>query len=145
MEELAAWQFSEQSPNDSRSDTSSAETESESGKQFHELELEDQIRRASIIALARYERDPDGKMKAIISEFLKKEPNVTIYYDIGDEYPSASYYPKVNTNYGDGMVMFFTGSPATMRMSMTYFGDRVHSLGDLPIELLRQKCEEPNA
>jgi hypothetical protein len=43
------------------------------------------------------------------------------------------------------MVMFFTGSPATMRMSMTYFGDRVHSLGDLPIELLRQKCEEPNA
>lgn len=108
---------------------------------FHELGLDEQIERASVIALAKYERAADGKMKAIIKEFLKKAPDTTIYYDIGDEYPSASYYPKEGRGYGDGLVIFFTGSPAMMKMSMTYAGDRIHSLGDLPVELLREKCK----
>lgn len=112
---------------------------------FHELGLEDQIKTASVIALARYERGPDGKMKAVIKEFLKKDPGVTIYYNIGDDYPSASYVPKANTSYGDGVVIFFVGSPAMMRMSMSYSGDRIHGLGDLPVELLRNKCKQPGA
>ena len=117
----------------------------ESTPPFHELTLEDQIKNSSVIALAKYERAPDGKMKAIIKEFLKKEPSVTIYYKIGDEYPSAGLYPKERTSYGDGVVIFFVGSPAIMRMSMTYSGDRIHGLGDLPLELLKEKCREPDA
>jgi hypothetical protein len=113
--------------------------------QFHELSLEEQIKTASVIAIAKYEKSSDGKMKAIIKEFLKKEPGATIYYNIGDEYPGSSYYPKENTMYGDGVVIFFTGSPASMRMSMSYSGNRIHSLGDIPIELFKKKCEEPNA
>lgn len=115
------------------------------GKQFHELSLEDQIKQASVIAIAKYEKSSDGKMKAIIKEFLKKEPDTTIYYNIGDEYPGSSYFPKENTMYGDGVVIFFTGSPASMKMSMSYSGDRIHSLGDIPIELFKKKCKDPNA
>lgn len=109
---------------------------------FHELGLEEQIQKSSVIALARYEAAPDGKMKAIVKEFLKKDPNVTIYYNVGDEYPTSSYYPKDKISRGDGVVIFFTGSPAMMKMSMTYSGDRIHGLGDLPVELLRKKCKE---
>ena len=107
---------------------------------FHKLKLEEQIKKSSVIAIAKYVPSSDGKMKAIIKEFLKKEPGVTIYYKIGDEYSSSSYYPKENTNYGDGVIMFFTGSPATMKMSMTYSGNRIRSLGDIPIELFKKKC-----
>lgn len=109
---------------------------------FYELKLEDQIKKASVIALAKYEPSPDGKMKAIIKEFLKKEPGTTIYYKVGDEYAASSYYPKDKTTYGDGVIIFFVGSPATMRMSMTYQGDRIHGLGDLPLELLKSKCKD---
>jgi hypothetical protein len=112
---------------------------------FHELTLEEKIKSASVIALARYERGADGMMRAIIKEFLKKEPDVTIYYDVGDEYQPSSYYPKENTSYGDGMVIFFVGSPASMRMSMSYSGDRIRSLGDLPLELFRRKCQDPDS
>ena len=112
---------------------------------FHELDLEEQIKRSSVIALARYEASSDGKMKAIIKEFIKKVPGTSIYYNVGDEYKSSSYYPKENTNYGDGIVIFFTGSPAMMRLSITFHGDRIHGLGDLPLELLRNKCKEDNA
>ena len=112
--------------------------------QFHELKLEEQIKKASVIAIAKYEPSPDGKMRAIIKEFLKKDPGVTLYYKLGDEYASASYYPKDKTTYGDGLIIFFVGSPATMRMSMSYQGDRIHSLGDIPLELFKSKCKEPS-
>lgn len=118
---------------------------SEQGTPFHELTLEEQIKQSSVIALAKYERAHDGKMKAILTEFLKKEPNVTIFYNIGDEHSPSSYYAKDNTRYGDGIVIFFMGNPASMRMSMSYSGDRLHSLGDMPIELLRKKCKDSNA
>lgn len=114
-------------------------------KPFHELPIDDQIKASSAIALARYEKSADGKMRAVIKEFLKKDPGTTIYYDVGDEYGPSSYYPKGNTSYGDGTVIFFTGSPATMTMSMTFSGDRIRGLGDLPIELFKKKCEQSSA
>ena len=108
---------------------------------FHEMSIDEQIKQSSVIVLAKYESAPDGHTKAIITEFLKKDPDTTIYYNVGDEYPSASYFPRENTSYGDGVVIFFTGSPALMRMSITYSGNRIRSLGDLPMSLLREKCK----
>lgn len=113
--------------------------------QFHELSVEEQIKQASVIVLARYERAPDGKMKAVIREFLKKDPNTVIHYKIGDEYSSASFYPSEGKDYGEGVVVFFVGSPASMRLSVTYSGDRIRGLADIPVELFRKKCEAPNA
>lgn len=112
---------------------------------FHELPVDEQIKKSSVIALAKYERGSNGHMKAIIKEFLKKDPSVTVYYDIGDEHPSSSYFAKDDTRYGDGLVIFFTENPASMKMSVSYAGDRLRSLGDMPIELLKKKCSEPNA
>jgi hypothetical protein len=114
-------------------------------KPFHELGVDEQIRQASVIALARYERAPDGEMKAIIREFLKKDPNVDVYYNVGDEFQSASRYPRDDTKFGDGVVIFFTGSPAQMMMSMSYYGDRITGLGDIPIALFRDKCKKPGS
>jgi hypothetical protein len=113
----------------------------ESGPPFHELAIEEQIKKSSVIALARYETAQDGKKKAILKEFLKKEPGTTIYYNIGDEYPEGSYYPTEGRGDNENLIIFFTGSPASMKMSTTFSGDRIRSLGDIPLELFRSKCE----
>jgi hypothetical protein len=112
---------------------------------WHEMPIEERIDKSSTIALARYEQGQDGRMQAIIKEFLKKDPDTTIYYDIGDEYSNSSYYPKDDIHHGDGVIIFFTGNPAQMRMSMSYSGNRIHSLADMPIELLRTKCDSEGA
>lgn len=112
---------------------------------FHDLPVEEQIKRSSAIALARFEPAPDGKMKAVIREFLKKDPNTVIHYKVGDEFAAGSFYPSETRSHGDGEVIFFVGSPAAMRMSMTYSGDRIHGLADIPIELFRKKCAAPDA
>lgn len=109
---------------------------------FHELELSEQIKQSSVIALLKYEQATDGKRHAVIKEFLKKSPGTEIYYAVGDEYKHSSYYPNAGTNYGDGLVIFFVGSPAQMRLSMSFEGDRIRGLGDLPVNLLREKCNE---
>ncbi len=71
----------------------------------------------------------------------KKEPGTIIYYKVGDEYPGASYYPKDGINRGEGVIIFFTGSPATMKMSVTFSDGRIHGLNDIPIELFKKKCK----
>lgn len=111
-------------------------------KQFYELPIEEQIQQASQIIVASYEEAPDGRMKAIITDILKKDPGTVSYYDIGDEHPSSSYYPSEKSSYGDGVIIFFTDSPATMKLSMTYEGDRIRGLGDMPMALFRAKCSE---
>lgn len=115
-------------------------------KHFYELEVEEQIKKSSVIALLRYEPSPDGKLKAIIKEFLKKDPNTTIYYALGDEHTRSSYYPKKgNTSNSDGgVIIFFTGSPASMIMTMTFSGDRIGGLSGIPLELFKKKCKIPN-
>ena len=145
IEQVTNAQLSELDANAPASISQSPNSRPEAGPPFHELKIEEQIKKSSVIALAKFELSSDGKMKAIIKEFLKKEPDVKLYYNEGDEYASSSYYPTDKTSYGDGLVIFFVGSPATMRMAMSYEGDRIRGLGDIPLELFKKKCEEPNA
>lgn len=120
-------------------------TDESDAKPFHELTIEEQIEAASVIAVARFEPAEDGRRKAVLTELLKKNEGTVFHYDIGDEYSHASHYPKeAGPGYGDGVVIFFEGSPASMRSSMSYSGDRIGALGDMPIKLLRDKCG-PNA
>jgi hypothetical protein len=114
-------------------------------KPFYELPIEDQIKQASVIAVARYEAAEDGRMKAVLKELLKKDEGTAFHYQIGDEYAPSSYYPKEGTSYGDGIVIFFEGSPARMTRSMSYSGERIISLGDMPLELFRDKCKREGA
>ena len=111
---------------------------------FYELDIDDKIEYASVIALAEYRPASDGAMRAVITDILKKEEDVVFYYEVGDEYANGSYYPQENADRGDGLVIFFTGSPASTRSSMTYRGERITGLGDMPLKLLRQKCESPS-
>ncbi len=115
------------------------------GEAFYTLSIEDKIDRASAIALAEYQLAEDGRMRAIITEYLKLDEGTELRYEVGDEYPSSSYYPTEDKSRGDGVVIFFTGSPATMQMSSTYSGERITGLGDIPLALFRNKCEDDGA
>ncbi|MEZ5572264.1 MAG: hypothetical protein R3E64_09585 [Halioglobus sp.] len=109
---------------------------------FSDLDIDDQIKYSTVIAVAEYNKTDEGKTKSIITDILKKDEGVTFHYDVGDEY--RSYYPQERVFYGDGEVIFFTGSPASMRQSMSYHGERIGSLGDMPLRLLREKCDTPS-
>lgn len=82
------------------------EVRREMERPFHEMGPEESIAAASAIALAKYEPAPDGRMKAVVTEFLKKELDAKVPYDIGDEYSSGSYYPKENVSRGEALLLF---------------------------------------
>lgn len=112
---------------------------------FHSLSIEERIDAASVIALANYEPADDGRMKAIITEYLKREPETNVRFQIGDEHPDSSYYPTEGRDRGDGVVIFFTGSPATIKSSTSIHGDRITGLNDIPLALFREKCADDGA
>ena len=111
---------------------------------FYEWPLDKQVANASVIVLTKFEQD-GPRIKSMISEILKLAPGTTFNYRVGDEYARGSRYVRENTSYGDGEIVFFTDSPATMRYSSTYQGGRLLGLGDLPIDVLRQKIAHSSA
>ncbi len=113
--------------------------------EFHELSIDQQIRKASVIAVAQFERSPEGAPKAMFKESLKRDPNVEFYYKLGDEYPDGGRGISKDVDYGEGLIVFFVGSPASMRLSISYSGERIRGLGDIPLKLIRQKCKSPDA
>ncbi len=107
---------------------------------FHELPPDKQIQEASVIALTTYK--PDGaRLKSIVSEILKQKSGTTFYYKVGDEYALGSRYVAEQRQYGDGEVIFFTGSPASMRFSASYANGRIGGMGDMPLQTLRDMIE----
>ena len=112
------------------------------GEPFYSLSIEERIAKSSAIALVKYEPANDGRMQAIIVEYLKLQPGTETRYAVGDEYRGSSYYPNDDRSRGDGVVIFFTGSPANMELSTSVYGDRITGLNDIPLALFREKCNE---
>src|SRR5690606_5431057 len=107
---------------------------------FRELSIDEKIDKASVIAVAEFQPQEDGVHAAIITEILKQDDNVEFFYSVGDEYTPSSYYPIERQDRGDGVIIFFSGNPATMHFTTTYRGERVTGLADIPIALFKQKC-----
>jgi len=108
---------------------------------FHELPLERQVQSASVIAFTTYKKE-DGKLKSIVTSIPKQKPGVSFNYHVGDEYTPSSLYPRENATYGEGEVMFFTGSPPMLRFSATYSDGRVGGLGDIPMQKLMEIIQQ---
>ena len=108
---------------------------------FYNWSVDKKIEKASVILLTEWHKD-GPKLKAMIKEILKIEPNTVLYYEVGQEFESQSLYPEEGTSYGDGQLVFMTGSPASMRVSTTYENGRLLGMGRMPIEILREKIEK---
>lgn len=104
---------------------------------FGRLSPAEQIQSASVIALAKWEKS-DSTLKCVVSDILKRAPNTTFYYKVGDEFRRGNMHVTANTDYGDGQVLFFVGSPATFEFAVTFRNDRIGSMGDMPISDLRE-------
>ena len=104
---------------------------------LHELSPEKMVARSSVILLVTYL--PEGaRFKAVVAEFLKRDPAATVYYSVGEEFPELSYTPKAGETCGEGQVVFLVGSPAEMRSSYSFSSGRIGGLGGMPLTTLRE-------
>ncbi len=112
------------------------------GLAYHELPFDAQIDQAIAIVITKYEKGPDGLYKAMVVEYLKGAPTKEFPYKVGDEMTSQSYYAKIAESKGDGSVVFYIGRPDISQMSFQYDGTTLSSFGNMPLEVLRKKCEK---
>jgi hypothetical protein len=111
---------------------------------FYDWPVDKQIQNSSVIALTAFKQDGQ-KLKSVIVEILKQQPGTAFPYQVGDEYARGTRYVRENTTYGDGELIFFTGSPATMRYSSTYSEGRLLGMGDMPLRALRETIAKQSA
>jgi hypothetical protein len=107
---------------------------------FFKWPVDKKISESSAILLTKYQKNGD-RLTAVVSEILKKNPGVDLYYNVGDEIQGFHQKIEKDTVYGDGQVVFMTGSPASFRFSTTYEHGRITGMGDMPISLLREKIK----
>jgi hypothetical protein len=107
---------------------------------FSDWTVEKQIQKSSVIAITTFKKD-SGKLTSIITSIPKQDADTSFNYQLGDEYVRGNRFPRENTDYGDGEVIFFTGSPPMMRLSWSYADGRIGGLGEMPmakfIELIK--------
>ena len=99
------------------------------------------VARSSVILLTSYQ-DDGNRNKAVVAEILKQDPNATLYYSVGDEYPMLSFDKQKDVSCGDGQVVFMVGSPASMRASFGFTSGRIGGLGDMPLSKLREMVKQ---
>ena len=108
-----------------------------SGKEFAKLPLKAQIQRSSVILVATWKKE-NGHLKCVVSEILKHDPDVPFHYGIGDIYARGDLTDRPNTDFGDGQVMFFTGSAPILIYAASYSNDRITVLGDMTLSSFRE-------
>jgi hypothetical protein len=104
---------------------------------FEHLSPEECIQAAGVIALAKYERS-GGTLRCIISEILKQRPGTQFYWAVGDEFRDGNQRASENTDFGDGEVLFFTGSPPRLDLIAAYRANRITTFGNMPLDTLRE-------
>jgi hypothetical protein len=113
------------------------------GKNFNDLSVEEKIENSTAIIVTEVSKGSDGEYKAKVSDILMIKDGVSLYYKKGDIYDDhmdyKSYYPDEST-IPKGLIIFMSGNPAQMRYSVSYSGDRVDSLGGIPMALFKEKC-----
>ena len=106
------------------------------------LSPEERIAEAKVIALVKFEESEDGRMKAMISEVLKQDADTELGFDVGDEYYRMSFYPEPNERRGDAAIMFLADPSAKSWSSTPIYGTRIPGIGNMPLDVFREKVEE---
>lgn len=112
---------------------------------FHTWPLQQQIQVASVIVLTRRREDRADGVHCQVSEILKQNRGTEFYYQIGDDYPlcgAAAGNDAPGARDSEGEVLFFIGSPAAFRYSVSYARGKVASLGDMPLSALRKRVAD---
>jgi hypothetical protein len=124
---------------------SKLQAETFEGKQFHELTSEKKIQYASVILLTKHVKEPSGRTKSIISEIVKQKPGTELLYRVGGEYPTYRDREPNAESVGDGEIVLMVGSPADMRESSSYTGDRLGSMGGMTLGEMRAIAKKGGA
>jgi len=99
--------------------------------------VESRVQSASVIALTKWERSR-CTLRCVVTDILKQGPGSAFSYKVGDEISDLDEQVASDISYGDGQVLFYTGSPARLEQTATYYGDRIAGLGGIPISNLRE-------
>jgi len=76
-----------------------------------------------------------------IREILLLRPGVTFYYKVGDSFPMLGPEQQLGPveSHSEGQIVFLVGSPASFKESVSVYDGRLGALGDMPMDVLKEK------
>lgn len=107
--------------------------------------LEKKIDISTAIFITKFNETENGFVTAVVTEVLKSSPGVNLKYTAGDIYPNASYYKEDSVRHGDGVIIFYSGTPGRQQQTYNYSNGRIGGLNNMPLDLFKNMVSGPNA
>jgi hypothetical protein len=96
-----------------------------------------QLRIASVVALTKWTKQ-NADDKAVLIEILKKRPAVNFSYQINDAVREANRPMRDGVDYGEGELLFFTGTPLRLSYSVAYADGKLRDNDRTSLEAVRE-------
>lgn len=110
--------------------------------EWRELSDDEQLKKATAIALARYSDSDDGSKIAFIEQ-VYSDDSIKLNIKPGDPYPKLKYYPRGDSfRERTGVLIVFRDSPPIEQSTLFLYDDRVAAYGDMPIDIAIKKFKE---
>jgi hypothetical protein len=136
--QVGAWMIPYLAPNFFQRHLTSVGTSQNVLEDWQGLSFEEKVKRATVVLVTQNRQD-QGTIRAIVKVILKKAPNTSFDYGVGDEYgPASISQPKADTRYGDGSLILLSGSPAIYQESYSIYGGSIPGLNEMPLTKVRE-------
>lgn len=110
--------------------------------EWHQLSNDEQLKKATAIALIRYSDSKDGSKIAFV-EKIYTDKSIKLDLKPGDPYSNLRYYPRKDSfRERTGVLVLFRDSPPIEQSTLYLYDDRVAAYGDMPIDIAIQKFKE---
>lgn len=107
---------------------------------FADWPLEKQLANATVVARAD-RRLVNGVQQAVISEVLKVKPGTEFKYKIGDHFAPADQRAQRDTEYGEGVLLMFTGQHATLQFMVAIYDGQLATGNEVSLADIRKLLE----
>lgn len=108
---------------------------------FYAWPIDRQVAIATVIARGEWKVEA-GNYKCMIAEIIKEQPGTTFGFKVGDEFSRGNQRAKPNTDYGDGELIFFTGTPPVLQFIIPISNGRLVG-GDVSVDTIRAMVTRP--
>lgn len=92
------------------------------------------LQNSDTLLVVRFEGLKGERQSAIIEQIHHRQDAQQFSFDIGDEYPSASFAPKGDASYGSGAVVLISGPWMLPGFSANIYDGRVPGIQDMTVD-----------
>lgn len=114
----------------------------ETMNEWGDLSIAERVEKSSVVALIRFNKEPDKLNSAYVAQILKKAPSTKIDIGVGQRMEESDFYSNEGSRDRNGVIAFYTEHSSHARGKAYLYDDRLVGSGDMPLKVFLKLFEK---